>query len=252
MVALQAWLSTTLVSNGFRSAEAPIVGDNGFLEGYSDDPNVAAATATLGDQYELLKTAIKPYPCCRHMHTSMDAMLDIAASEDIHPDDVESITVRVTTPAYNITGNPTTTYPKSLVDAQFSLPFAMALTLREREASIDAFLDGVSDGVDPAIRGLIDRVTVTTADWIDDAYPDRWMGEVTVSTADESFEVLRKNAKGEPENPIGWDGAVEKFERLTATVLDPRATNDIRERIQDLENIAAGELVAPSKGIRAD
>ena len=169
-----ALTSGSFAEAGFFAASNPIDGDRGFLQGYSDDPKPEKATEGLGEDYELLKVGVKPYPCCRYMHAPLDLLLDLAETEAIDPATVESVRVRIATPGIELIGHPENTYPQSFVDAQFSMPFGSALALGRRDAGVDTFLETVDGDVPDDLRRLVDCTTVESAEWIDDAYPEKW------------------------------------------------------------------------------
>lgn len=240
-----ALTSVSLAEAGFVAASNPIDGKRGFLRGYSDDPNQEKTTEGLDDEYELLKVGVKPYPCCRYMHAPIDLLLDLAKTEDIDPADVEFINVRIATPGIELIGHPENTYPKSFVDAQFSMPFGAALALGRRDAGVDTFLDAIEVGVPDDLRQLVDLTTVQPADWIDDVYPEKWAADITVETMDTTHEAATEYASGEPEKPLSSEELTAKFDELVEPVVGASATADARKRISTLESIDTADLIEP-------
>src|SRR5699024_10799582 len=170
---------------------------------------------SLGSDYELLNVGVKPYPCCRYMHAPMDALFKLIEAEDINHEDVENVTVNIAEPGIKLIGDPTNTYPQSFVDCQFSMPFGAALALVYRDDSIETFFDAIDGGVSDDVKRIIDRTTVSPADWIEDVYPDQWPAEVTVETTSGTYSARTEYARGEPEAPLSWEELVEKYEELT-------------------------------------
>lgn len=240
-----ALLATAYAQQEFKAAAEPIEGVRGFLQGYSDDPIPKKATAGLGADHELLNVGIKPYPCCRYMHAPLDALFELIGSETIHHKDVESVTVNIAESGIDLIGNPTNTYPQSFVDCQFSMPFGAALALVYRDDSIETFFDAINGGVSDETKRIIDRTTVRGADWIEDAYPEKWPAEVIVETASETYSARVEYARGEPEKPLSWSELVEKYEELTEPVLGAAAASETRAVIEDLDTHSVADLVAP-------
>jgi 2-methylcitrate dehydratase PrpD len=240
-----ALLATAYAEQEFRAAEEPIEGVRGFLQGYSDNPAPEKATAGLSTDYELLNVGIKPYPCCRYMHAPMDALFELIEAEDIHHEDVEHVTVNIAKPGIRLIGDPTNTYPQSFVDCQFSMPFGAALALVYRDDSIETFFDAIDGGVSDDIKRIIDRTTVSDADWIEDVYPDQWPAEVTIETESDTYSVRMEYARGEPENPLTWSELVEKYEELTEPILGAAAASEMRSVIEDLDTHPVADLVGP-------
>jgi len=245
LAAHSALVSIALARNDFFAASEPIEGDRGFLYGYSDAPHPEKATAGLGDEYELLNTGIKPYPCCRYMHNAMDLLLELAESEDVDADSVNAVTVRIPETGIGIVGHPTNRYPQSFVDAQFNMAFGAALCLCRREATIDAFLDGIEGGVDEELKRIIDATTVTTVDWIEDAFPEKWVAAVEIETSDATYTERSEYPRGAPEDPLSWEEIVAKYEELTEPVVGAEAASAVRRRVEDLESTSVSELLQP-------
>jgi 2-methylcitrate dehydratase PrpD len=241
-----ALLSTSFADNRFAAASEPIEGVRGFLQGYSDDPHPGKATAGLGEEYELLNVGVKPYPCCRYMHAPLDVLFELVDEEDIDHEDVESVTVNIAKPGVKLTGDPTNPYPKSFVDCQFSMPFGAALALVYHDGGVETFLGAIENGeVDDDIKRIIDVTTVSTTDWIADAFPQQWPAEVTVETTSGTYSGRTEYARGEPENPMSWEEIVEKYEELTEPVMSEDHAAAAREAIANLESVQVTDLVEP-------
>jgi 2-methylcitrate dehydratase PrpD len=243
-----ALLATAYAREGFRAAAEPIEGVRGFLQGYSDDPHPEKATAGLGTDYELLNVGIKPYPCCRYMHAPLDALFEMVEREDIHHEDVESVTVNIAESGIQLIGNPTNTYPQSFVDCQFSMPFGAALALVYRDDSIETFFDAIDGGVSDEVKRIIDRTTVSGTDWIEEAYPEKWPAEVTIETGSATYSARVEYARGEPEKPLPWDELVEKYEELTEPIVGAETATEAREVIEELDTHSVADLVTPFAG----
>lgn len=206
--------AASLAAAGFRGADAAIEGEYGFLAGYTDDPNPAAFDR-LGDDYAVMETALKPYPCCRYMHAALDALTEMGTEVD--PNTVDSVVVDLPEPGVRLTGDPIERKrrPSNFVDCQFSMPFGAAIALSTGEAGLAAFLDAQSHLDDPDLRGLMDATEVVSTDAVQSRFPDQWAARVVVETDGESHERFIETARGEPEKPLGWDGVTEKFQSLT-------------------------------------
>ena len=61
-------MAATLVREGFKGASEALEGRHGFLRAYAPNPNPERAVQDLGTVFELMNTAVKPYPSCRYGH----------------------------------------------------------------------------------------------------------------------------------------------------------------------------------------
>jgi 2-methylcitrate dehydratase PrpD len=239
-------LAVSLADAGFRGSAAPIEGEDGFLSGYSDDPKPKLATKGLGEEFELLETAIKPYPCCRYMHPALDALFSLLSENPITPDSVERVVVELPRAGVNIVGKPLERkrHPESFVDAQFSMPFGVALALTERDAGIDSFLEASETEHSEGFKRLMQSTEVESTDRVNEPFPERWSAYVTIEADGARYEERAEYAKGEPENPMSWEEVVEKFEELTSHL--PSETKDeALDTVQSLERRTVAELTAP-------
>ncbi len=130
--AQSALLSVQLARRDVRGAQATFEGADGFLRVYLRDRcDRAALRDGLGERYELTQLSYKPYPCCRFTHTAIDAALALRASRSIGAGDVRRVRVGVNRQAYEAVCTPVDVRkaPRSVVHAQFSIPFTVAAAL---------------------------------------------------------------------------------------------------------------------------
>ena len=76
-------MAATLVREGFKGASEALEGRHGFLHAYAPNPNPARAVQELGTVFELMNTAVKPYPSCRYGHAGIDAAIALRAANDL-------------------------------------------------------------------------------------------------------------------------------------------------------------------------
>src|SRR5215471_10665944 len=84
-------MAATLVREGFKGASEALEGKHGFMHAYAPNPSPERAVRDLGAVFELMNTAVKPYPSCRYGHAGIDAALGLRAANDLRPADITSI-----------------------------------------------------------------------------------------------------------------------------------------------------------------
>jgi len=245
LAAHSAWIATTFADHGFVAASDPIEGPRGFLQAYSTDPLPDRATAGLGEGFEINRTGLKPYPLCRFVHPAVDGLLDLVETHDIAPEEVASVHVGMSSAGYGIVGEPANTYPRSIVDAQFSMPFAAMLAITRREATVDAVFDAVDGPFTDKEKRLIDATTTEPVDWADAKYPEQWPVEVTVETNGEAYETVVEDARGDPGNPLSWNEVRSKFDELVVPVVGQDTADRFRERVENVEEHSVRNLLEP-------
>ena len=146
-----ALVSVQLAQRGVRGAQATFEGVDGFLRVYLRDRcDRDVLRKGLGEHYEFTELSYKPYPCCRFNHTAIDAALALRASAGVSAERVRRIRVGVNRQAYEAVATPVDVRkaPRTIVHAQFSLPFTVAAALVDGRVE----LGSLHRSVDPPRR----------------------------------------------------------------------------------------------------
>jgi len=169
-------LAARLAREGFTGPATIFEGEGGFFNAFSFgeqiDPD--CMTRDLGKDHHALGTAIKPYPCCRFEHGAID--LALAANESgIAASDIDAANIRI----YS-TGVLTYHHrPKSAVDAQFNVPYAVAIALLRGRIGLSDFTDeAIRDG---DVLALCDRVHVKEDPDFSARYPQEYCVELDLA-----------------------------------------------------------------------
>ena len=157
-------------------AEAGLVGPRfileaewgGFYGTYAGKTATPEATVeALGREFRILQSGQKPYPCCRGLHSSVEALLDLMAEHKFCGDDIERMIVHG---ADRTVRQFSKREVATLLDAQFSMPYSLGVVAATGRAGLDEFLPPRAD--DARVRALMDRVEIV---------PDRKLGPGTTS-----------------------------------------------------------------------
>jgi len=192
-------------------------------------------TDALGERYEILNVDQKPYACCRSMHPSINAVLEIKKESNIILQNIKKIEVET----YDIAIKQCGMFqePKNIFESKFSIPFGVAVALLEGNALDEQF--SISKINNKKIRNLAKKVEVFEEKRYTEMYPDNWGCKVKIIMNDNKIiekEVLQ--AKGDHENPLNRNELVTKFKNLTKNVFkSEEKQNRIIEIIDNLENI---------------
>ena len=171
--------------------------------------------ADLGGTFMIDRTYIKPYSCCRFMHSGLDAFLRMIDENRLAAADISGVHVDGFTALINLDNK---LDPPNFEASQFSLPFAFAVAAVEGKDGLvplkPDFL-GRADLVDFA-----GRVTMSVDPAIDRLYPAQAASRVTVEARQGTFQGYLEDALGDPANPLGRPGIQDKFRRLAGQHLD--------------------------------
>lgn len=92
----------------------------------SDRFNADALHDGLGSRYAIMDTHFKPYPACRWLHTIIEATQRLRDEHRLAPSDITAIRVGAPDETADWFLDPE---PATLVDAEFSIPYVVAVTL---------------------------------------------------------------------------------------------------------------------------
>jgi 2-methylcitrate dehydratase PrpD len=245
--------AVTLAQEGFRGSEDPIEGDYGFFAAYTPEAHPEELD-DIGERDAVMETALKPYPCCRYMHSAIDGLIDLA--DEVDAADVTSMTVDLPKSGVTLTGSPIEEKrrPENFVNCQFSMPFAASLAIMAGEAGLSAFLDAQADLDGAERRRLMDATEVVTTEEVGSLFPDQWAARVVVETAEGTHERFVETARGEPEHALGWDGVEAKYRDLTAAAdVSEAAADGLLDSVKRLdEDASVADLAAALVDVAAD
>jgi 2-methylcitrate dehydratase PrpD len=227
--AMAGLTAATLAREGFLGAAEALEGRLGFLRAYAPDPNPARVTQDLGSVFELMATAVKPYPSCRYGHAGIDAVLALRAELGLRPEEVESVTYGLSHAGLLLIGEPAAkrANPQNIVDGQFSGPFVLSCALATGAMGWDSY-DELGN---PVVRGLLGKVACVHDEAMQAEYPTNMSGRVTIRARGQDFERVVIVPKGEPGNFLTDAELRAKFIGLTATVLGAEGAGKLADAV---------------------
>ena len=229
-----------LAAQGFTSSERALEAPRGFLSVLADAPDGDAVTRGLGEHWELLTLAYKPYPCGVVIHPVIDACLDLRAEHSIKATDISRIEVAVHPLAIKLCGNQA---PRDGLEAKLSIAHSVAVALTDGAAGVAQYRDArVSNA---AIMALRDKVVLNA-----DAAIGKEQARVCIALADgHAHELFVKHARGSSGRPLSDAELESKFRGLADGVLLPPQVETALRICRALESITnTGELARAAAG----
>jgi 2-methylcitrate dehydratase PrpD len=231
-------VAAQLAQKGFRGPHSIIEGRDGFLRAYSDGPDERKVLDGIGLQFEILRTSIKPHACCRYMQPPIDGILKIVRENNILPEEVEKIRLGILRAGFPIVVEPKEIKysPKSIVDAQFSMPFGAAVAILYRKVGLNEFhLSKIRSG---EVKQMMERVECNEDPDLERAYPKQWCATVEILTKNgKRYFTKVEYCKGDPENPLSWEELIEKFHDLSGRFLTKKRRLKIIDQVRNFEKI---------------
>jgi 2-methylcitrate dehydratase PrpD len=234
--AMAGLTAATLAREGFKGAAEALEGRHGFLAAYAPAPEPARAVADLGRVFELMQTAVKPYPSCRYGHAGIDAALALRAQHALRVEEIDAVTFGLPRAGMMLIGEPAAhkADPQNVVDGQFSGPFVIAAALATGAMGWDSYrlLQ------DPAVRGLLPKIRCVFDPEIEAAYPRYMAGKLEIRARGEVFAQTVIVARGEPENFLDAAALRTKFASLTDGVLGAEAAAALADALLAIDRSA--------------
>jgi 2-methylcitrate dehydratase PrpD len=223
-------LSALLAAKNFDGPAEPLTGVQGYYHALNEMPDLSSLTQNLGETWEILGTAYKPYPCGFVIHPVLDCVLDWRSA---NPAAVVGKVI--------VAGNPLLAARADRPDistgreAQVSTQHAVAAALVTGKAGVDEFTDACVN--DPKVLALRGKVTVLR----DEAFPTT-SAAVEITTADgKVHKVAQAAARGSADNPMSDRDLEDKLRTAAANAI---AGRDIEPLIGAIWQLDAREDIS--------
>lgn len=190
--------------------------DGGLFPASSDEYEYDLVTKDLGTVWEIMNVDRKPFACCRSMHPSIDAIMQLQREQGIKPEDVKEVTVETYEVAVKQCGF--TNRPQNVPEAQFCIPYGVAVVLYDKSAAREQF---TAERIrDERVLELATKVKVYSSPRFSDQYPKNWGCELTIITqSGDKYQKHIVNAKGDHDNPLSFEDLVGKFKGAASTTI---------------------------------
>jgi len=237
--AMSGVLSGLLARRGYTSPTTVFEGEDGFIRAYShkDIYDLNRITDGLGKKWEMADTSIKVHACCRFSGPLADCAVDLY-KQGVNPDEVEEITATGSKFTLKVLGSPAERKyrPQTVVDAQFSLPYAVACGIVKGRESIFEYTDEAIK--DPKVIELASKVKWELDPEAENVYPKYYPAKVTVKTKDgKQYFSHVDYPKGDPENPVSFGEVEEKFRLLAGLSIGKSKIDRAIDYVANLEKL---------------
>ena len=205
-------MAAYLAQDGFTGAERIFDGPQGMAAAMSKDASPELLIEGLGLRWATAETSFKYHASCRHTHPAADALALVMREHCLIADDLARVTTHVHQGAIDVLGP--VTAPVTAHQSKFSMGTVLALVARYGHAGLPEFEQHFQD---EATRALRDKVEMVLDPEVDAAYPKRWIGKVTVRTADgRTLNGRVAEPKGDPGNTLTREEITVKALQLAA------------------------------------
>ncbi len=229
-----------LAKKGVTGARNIFEGANGFFKVYHDGRySREMLTGGLGERWESLNISIKPYPCCRGVHPTIDCALRLRNEFGVTPDNLEKLVIAVGEGPMGLLGAPLEikARPRNVVDSQFSLAWGASVAISRGHPGLNDYTEEAIKSKDIlAVSGKIEME-------LDASLNGTGLEPVRITAYlkdGASHTVYTDTATGSPERPISFDQSEVKFRGLVegaARKISKANADNVVDMVGDLENI---------------
>ena len=212
-------MASTLAEAGFLGCRDILDGQQGFWRmSASDQCDFDLMTRGLGSEFFILDASFKTYSCCWFIHPTLDAIKSIVEKHNLSHRDIKQIDVwslSDLSAVFNIV------QPEEMVDAQFSLPYCVALVLLDIPTGPGWFDEALYNGEE--VLSIGSRVTIHPDSLCDEIFHTesrRISARVVITTkTGECIEETAPAPRGSPTCPISEDEITGKYLELAVPVI---------------------------------
>jgi len=231
-LAARAGITAALMAErGITGERDPLEGRTGLFNTYmGGDYDVKILTSDLGKRFEGVNIGDKPYPCCGLTHACIDATLALVSRYDIKVDQIQGITVYGGQSVYGLSQPPEVKCtPRTIIDAQFSVPWVVATTLVKGKVTVDDFTDEAIKRQD--IQKIAQKITAR----LDPAMDRHGVGPggviITMKDGTEYQEEV-EHCLGSVERPMTFEDCTKKFRECATCSVKPLPTGTVDKVIE--------------------
>jgi 2-methylcitrate dehydratase PrpD len=228
--------SALMAERGITGERDPLEGRTGLFRTYMGgdyDPQIL--TADLGRRFEGVNIGDKPYPCCGLTHACIDAALALVARYAITPDNIREITVYGGDPVYGLSQPPEIKrHPRTIIDAQFSVPWVVATALVNGKVTVDDFTE------EALKRQDILEVTPKITTKLDTAMNRHGVGPGRIIITMNDGTVHKEEVEhclGSVERPMTFEDCTKKFRECAACSIKPLSADKVEKVIDMIDRL---------------
>lgn len=227
---VRSGLAAAMMAGAGHSGYSQII-EEGFFPAYLGKAPHPPIDKPLEYEYAIRGSYLKPYPGCRHMHPSIDALGEILKENKINPSQIKKVQVRT----YKIAVETEIHSLNERGDAYFNIPYALAARIVLGKNDWEAFDE--KHFTDERIIEIMKKVKVDVDPEIESHYPNQ-RGSVVELDIGKGEPLYGKvyYPRGEPENPLPFSITREKFRDIAGAFLSKKSMDRI-EMILDVSGL---------------
>ncbi|MEJ5350834.1 MAG: MmgE/PrpD family protein [Melioribacteraceae bacterium] len=204
--------------------------------------DIEKLTGNLGSNFKILECSMKAFPTEALTHTPISAVLNVISKNDIHYNEIESVTIKTISRVCDILFDKDKYRPTSRETADHSLPYCIAAAIVDRKITTQSFSDEKLK--DERIWKIIDKINGIPSKEFEQMFPEKQPCEVLIKTNNgKTYNEYLEYPKGNPQQPMSIDELETKFNSLTEGLLNSSKQKRIKEVIFNCEELSAKDFM---------
>jgi 2-methylcitrate dehydratase PrpD len=223
-------LSALLAKDGFTGAHTIMEGKEGFISTMAD-PELAHNQHHIypySEEYEILRVYFKNYPVCRHLHSTLDAVLYLMTENNLKSTEIKGVTIQT----YKIAAEHNDYHPQTIEAMKQSLPVSTAIAIVKGGLNLKDF------NMDQNIAEITKKITIECEKELNRLYPLKRPSKVIIKTKNQSYTERINLPWGEPEKPYNKDDLISKFSDL-----NPHVDLSVLDYLNNLDSMQIRDLI---------
>ena len=194
-------------------------------------PQLERLERRAGEPLQIHRISLKPYPCCRLFHSTIDALREV--TDDFTMPDDAIAGIKVGGPDILVSQH-MLRRPQSVMAAQYSLPYALGASIVCGPGHYEGYQEERLG--DPRILALADRVEAVADDTMQAAFPAHFGSWVELAQPDGTHrrsDVL--DSRGTPARPLAAVSIADKIGGLLAAMNHAPEVGDLADAVWSLD-----------------
>lgn len=239
--AFAATSDTFLAMHGITGPLEVFEGTKGFMDAIAGHFEID----WLGENLEIVRrTNIKKYNAEFHAQSALEGVLELREVHHLRADEIERIEVEIFDVAYHIIGGGeegNKLHIQTKEEADHSLPYMVAVALLDGEVTPRQYAPKRIERHD--VQTLLRKVEVRPNKEMSELFPEAIPCQIQVFLKNgRILSIEKEDYEGFYTQPMSWEKASEKFERLAKPFTDEELRMGIIEAVARLETLEVQQL----------
>ena len=225
-----------LAAEGMTGPTAAFEGRHGVWEQVTGPFELGAMGGQDGHNFMIERANLKFFPA--EFHSQAPLWMALKLRERVRVEEIEQLNMRTYWMAYSEIGSePAKWDPQTRETADHSLPYLLAVALRDGAITASSF--DLNRVLDPSLRPLMKRITVSESAELTQQFPEALPSEIEVvmTTGERIFE-RSDYPKGHARNPMTDQDVETKFRTLSEPAMGAERCREALDVLWHLEEVS--------------